>query len=60
MNYCSIFVVQIKITMIKNKDILVRIDYELKKQLQEKAKFFGLSLSSYVRMLIVKDLNSQS
>lgn len=46
--------------MIKNKDILVRIDYELKKQLQEKAKFFGLSLSSYVRMLIVKDLNSQS
>lgn len=43
--------------MIKDKDILIRIDSELKKRLQLKAKFFGLSLSSYVRMLIVKDLN---
>ena len=42
--------------MIKDKDILIRIDSELKKRLQLKAKFFGLSLSSYVRMLIVKDL----
>jgi antitoxin component of RelBE/YafQ-DinJ toxin-antitoxin module len=44
--------------MIKDKDILIRIDSELKKKLQLKAKLFGLSLSSYVRMLIVKDLNS--
>jgi antitoxin component of RelBE/YafQ-DinJ toxin-antitoxin module len=44
--------------MIKDKDILIRIDSELKKKLQVKAKLLGLSLSSYVRMLIVKDLNS--
>ena len=44
--------------MIKDKDILIRIDSELKAKLQVKAKLLGLSLSSYVRMLIVKDLNS--
>lgn len=44
--------------MIKDKDILIRIDSELKLKLQSKAKLLGLSLSSYVRMLIVKDLNS--
>lgn len=44
--------------MIKDKDILIRIDSELKVKLQVKAKLLGLSLSSYVRMLIVKDLNS--
>jgi antitoxin component of RelBE/YafQ-DinJ toxin-antitoxin module len=44
--------------MIKDKDILIRIDSELKAKLQVKTKLLGLSLSSYVRMLIVKDLNS--
>lgn len=42
--------------MIKEKDIVVRIDLELKKKVQEKAKLLGLSLSSYIRTLIIKDL----
>lgn len=42
--------------MIKEKDIVIRIDLELKKKVQEKAKLLGLSLSSYIRMLIIKDL----
>jgi antitoxin component of RelBE/YafQ-DinJ toxin-antitoxin module len=45
--------------MIKEKDILVRVDEELKKKATEKAKKQGLSLSSYVRMLITKDLNNE-
>ena len=44
--------------MIKEKDILIRIDIELKKRVQEKAKNLGLSTSSYIRMLLIKELNS--
>ena len=43
--------------MKKEKDILIRVDENLKKNLTEKAKKVGLSVSSYVRMLIIKDLN---
>lgn len=44
--------------MIKEKDILIRIDFQLKKKVQEKAKKLGLSTSAFVRMLIIKNLNS--
>lgn len=43
--------------MIKEKDILIRIDSELKKKIQEKAKSLGLSTSSYIRMLLIKEIN---
>jgi antitoxin component of RelBE/YafQ-DinJ toxin-antitoxin module len=44
--------------MIKSKDILIRIDEETKNKAISKAKSIGLSLSSWVRTLIIKDLNS--
>ena len=44
--------------MIKEKDILIRITPELKQKAQEEAKKLGLSLSSFIRMLIIKQLNS--
>lgn len=44
--------------MIKSKDILIRIDEELKNKGKEKSKSLGLSLSSWIRTLIIKDLNS--
>lgn len=42
--------------MIKEKDILIRIDSELKQKIKEKSKLLGLSVSSFVRMLIVKEI----
>jgi len=42
--------------MIKEKDILIRIDQELKKKVQEKAKSLGLSVSSYIRTLLIKEM----
>lgn len=42
--------------MKKEKDILIRISYDLKEQIKERAKKIGLSLSAYIRMLIIKDL----
>lgn len=42
--------------MIKEKDILIRIDNEYKEKAKKKAKVLGLSLSSYIRTLIIKDL----
>jgi predicted DNA binding CopG/RHH family protein len=42
--------------MIKEKDILIRISSDLKKQIKEKAEKIGLSLSAYIRTLIIKDL----
>jgi len=44
--------------MIKSKDILIRIDDELKNKAKEKAESLGLSLSSWVRMLIVKEVKN--
>lgn len=42
--------------MIKEKDILIRVDQELKEKSTKKAKTLGLSLSSYVRMLLIQNL----
>ena len=44
--------------MIKEKDILIRIDSEMKKKVQEQAKKLGLSTSAYIRMLLIKEVNS--
>lgn len=44
--------------MIKSKDILIRIDLELKNKAKEKAIDLGLSLSSWIRTLIIKDLKN--
>ena len=44
--------------MLKEKDILIRIDPELKKKVQEKAKELGLSTSAYVRMIIKKEVEN--
>jgi antitoxin component of RelBE/YafQ-DinJ toxin-antitoxin module len=40
--------------MIKEKDILIRIDSELKEKVKVKAKELGLSVSAYVRVLIIE------
>ena len=45
--------------MNKEKDVLIRIDSELKEKVKLKAKTIGLSLSSYVRLLIIKDLQNE-
>lgn len=47
------------ITMIKEKDITIRVTLELKKLLQERAKSLGLSLSSYIRSLLVKEVRNE-
>ena len=43
--------------MIKEKDILIRIDFELKEKAKLLAKSKGLSLSCFVRTLILKEVN---
>ena len=42
--------------MVKEKDILIRVTKELKDKLFEKASSMGLSISAYVRMIILKEL----
>lgn len=42
--------------MIKSKDILIRIDEETKIKAVDKSKSIGLSLSSWIRTLIIKEL----
>lgn len=44
--------------MKKEKDILIRIDLELKKKVQERAKSLGLSLSSFIRTLLIKEIKN--
>ena len=44
--------------MKKEKDILIRIDSILKEKLKEKVKLSGLSVSAYIRVLIIKDLEN--
>lgn len=39
-------------------NILISIDDDLKKRSQQKAKSLGLSLSSLVRMLLIKEINN--
>jgi antitoxin component of RelBE/YafQ-DinJ toxin-antitoxin module len=45
--------------MIKEKDILIRIDNELKEKVKSKAKSLGLSVSSFVRVLLIEKLKEQ-
>jgi antitoxin component of RelBE/YafQ-DinJ toxin-antitoxin module len=45
--------------MLKEKDILIRLNQELKKKVQEKAKSLGLSVSSYIRTLLIKEVNNE-
>ena len=42
--------------MIKEKDILIRVNSELKERLKLKAASLGLSVSGYVRMLITQNI----
>lgn len=42
--------------MIKEKDITIRVDLELKQSLQKKAKLLGLSLSSFIRTILIKEV----
>jgi antitoxin component of RelBE/YafQ-DinJ toxin-antitoxin module len=42
--------------MIKEKDIIIRIDSELKEKVKIKAKSLGLSTSSYIRYLLIQNL----
>lgn len=37
-----------------NKVVHITIDSDLKKQLQEEAKAKGLSLNSYIRMILIE------
>lgn len=37
-----------------NKVVHITIDNDLKKQLQEEAKAKGLSLNSYIRMILIE------
>ena len=60
---CNIFIVYLQYTntfiMIKEKDILIRVDSELKEKVQQKAKSLGLSLSSYIRLTLIKELKDE-
>ena len=44
--------------MIKEKDILIRIEQELKKKVQEKAEKLGLSTSAFIRMLLKNEVDN--
>lgn len=43
--------------MIKEKDITIRVTFELKQKIQKKAETLGISVSSYIRMIILKELS---
>ena len=45
--------------MIKEKDILIRVNQELKQKVKDKAKLLGLSVSSYIRLLLIKELENE-
>lgn len=44
--------------MIKEKDILIRVELATKEKITKKAKATGLSVSAYIRLLIIKDLQN--
>lgn len=46
--------------MIKEKDILIRVTTELKNKIKEKANSLGISVSSYVRMIVLKELKDNN
>lgn len=43
--------------MIKEKDITIRVNYELKRKIKLKAETLGISVSSYIRMIILENLS---
>ena len=43
--------------MIKEKDIIFRVDTELKQKMEVEAKNNGLSLSAWIRFMLLKELN---
>jgi predicted DNA binding CopG/RHH family protein len=45
--------------MIKEKDLTIRLEFELKEKIKEKAKQLGLSTSTYVRMIIKKEVENE-
>lgn len=45
--------------MIKEKDITIRVTIELKQQLQKRAKSLGLSLSSFIRTILIKTIKDE-
>lgn len=42
--------------MIKEKDILIRVSKDLKNKIKERANSLGISISSYIRMIVLKEL----
>jgi len=44
--------------MIKEKDIVIRVTKEFKEDLQKRAKLLGFSLSSYIRSILIKEVNN--
>lgn len=45
--------------MLKDSVVVVRVSDELKEKVSVKAEKLGLSSSSYIRMLIIKDLSNE-
>lgn len=45
--------------MIKDKDILIRVDSKLKEKIQIKAQQLGLSTSAFIRMIIKKEVDNE-
>ena len=45
--------------MIKEKDILFRVEQDLKLKITQKAKSLGLSVSAYVRMILKKEVENE-
>jgi len=43
--------------MIKEKDVIFRVSSELKEKMEKEAKNNGLSLSSWIRFILLKELN---
>lgn len=41
----------------KQKNLVIRVEQELLERIETKAKSMGLSMSSYVRMLVIQDMN---
>lgn len=43
--------------MIKEKDVIFRVGSELKEKMEKEAKNNGLSLSAWIRFILLKELN---
>lgn len=44
--------------MKKEKDILIRVTEDLKESLKKKAERMGLSLSSFIRIILIKEIEN--